>query len=445
MKASELYKLFCLLTLPVILITGCRKDDHNDPAAGAPVISSMVPAMGPKGTLVTLTGSGFGTDTSAVAVFINAKRMLVTTVAPDKIEFIPGPRTGSGLVSLVVNGNAVSGPWFEYIYTVHVTTFSGQPGVSGFANGAATDVRYNKPRGLALDVQGNLYVADEQNHRIRRVSPVGDAITFAGNGIAGHNDGPPLSASFNAPADVEIDEINGHVYVADRLNHCIRRLTLAGDVTTVAGIPGTPGYVDAPGLSARLNEPSGIALEGELVNIYISDAVNHCIRKLDPFEVLTTFAGSNVPGQQDGAGTSAKFNSPNFIDWDSSGFLIVSDPLNQNIRRINKTSLMVSTIGGTGVAGYADGPGALSQFNNPSGVSAVNGTVAICDAQNNRIRLISPSKKVTTLAGDGLAAFLDGAGPWSRFNSPAGIVRTRDGDYFVADSENHCIRKLVVD
>jgi hypothetical protein len=434
-----------VLLLLLASIFGCSKNDTDKPQPNTPLISAMFPLTGPKFTTVTLTGLNFGNDTSVVAVFMNGKRMNLQSVSPSTITFIVPPRTGSGLVSLTVNGQSVSGPFFSYQFTITVSTFSGLPGTSGFMDGAAATALFNRPLGLEIDALENLYVADELNHRIRRISSSGDVVTFAGSGISGHMDGQPGTARFQNPSDVTIDHINGNLFVADKMNHCIRKITPTGIVSTVAGVPGSAGYVDAPGQSARLNLPTGIALEGEMPNIYIADQGNHCIRKLDPFEVLSTFAGSQNDGQGDGTGTGARFTSPVDIVWDSAGFLYVTDMVNQNVRRISKSTAAVVTIAGSGATGFVNGPGAIAEFDSPSGIVSVLGKIRLCDGNNHSIRSISPSKQVTTLTGTGVAGFVNGDAAIAQFNNPGGMVQTRDGDLFIADTDNHCIRKITID
>jgi len=241
--------LCCLM----LCFFACKKDDYNNgpsnnPPVNNPVILGINPTSGPKGTNVTIVGSNFTDNIQEAAVFINGKQAIITYVSKNSIHFIVPPKSGSGLVGIVVNGKAVSGPLFEYEYTVTISAVAGQPGIAGFADGNFSAAKFNSPRGITIDAQGNIYVADELNHRIRRVSPGGSVATFAGMGTAGFQNGAPGVARFNSPYDIDVDAINGFFYVADKLNHCIRRLSLAGDVTVAAGIPGIPGYVDAAGL-----------------------------------------------------------------------------------------------------------------------------------------------------------------------------------------------------
>jgi hypothetical protein len=402
-----------------------------------------MPDTGPKGTTVTITGSRFSNDISQVQVFFNGMQGIVNSATTTEIVATVPPKAGTGNVTVYVGSESGSGPVFNFVYTIAVNTLCGL-GTPGFADGDASVAKFNSPRGIAIDGLDNLYVADAGNQRIRRVSANGVVTTFAGSGVAGFLDGDPATAKFNSPYDVAYDLINNYLYVADRLNHCIRRLSSTGYVTTAAGIPGSPGYVDAPGLSARFDGPTGVAVEGELASVYIADANNHCIREFNYLEVVSTFAGSNVAGQQDGNGTGAKFSSPADIEWDSTGNLYVTDKVNHNIRKISPSG-EVTTVAGSGIAGYTDAQGALAAFNEPVGISANAGSLMVADLQNQRIRGISNSGLVTTIAGDGTQGWGDGSGATAKFKNPSAIVRDSNGDFYVADTGNHLIRKIVID
>ncbi len=428
-----------------IVVYGCKKDDDNDSPSNLPFITSMQPLSGAKGTIVTLKGSNFSNDISLINVYVNGKYADVIAASASEIQFEIPAGAGSGLISLVVAGKGTSGPLFNFIYTVTVSVFSGYSLIPGNIDGNPTTARFNAPAGIAIDQNNNLYVADELNHTIRKITPVGNVSTFAGNGIAGHQDGLPGIARFNQPVGITFDATNGFFYVADKGNHCIRKINLAGDVFTVAGIPGVPGYVDAPGFSARFQSPAGVAVEGELASVYITDQGNHCIRKLDDVGVVTTFAGSTIAGLQDGVGGAAKFLTPEAITWDTTGYLYVTDVANHNIRRITKTSRLVSTAAGSGADGYQDGSPAQSMFSQPHGLMAENNTVIVCDTYNNRIRQIIYGSSVTTLSGDGSAAFSDGIGLLAKFNKPGGIVKDKNGNYFITDTGNNAVRRMIVD
>ncbi|MFM7534723.1 MAG: choice-of-anchor C family protein, partial [Acidimicrobiales bacterium] len=303
-------------------------------------------------------------------------------------------------------------------------------------NGPAS---FNDPRGMAVDGAGNLYLADHLNHRIRRITPAGIVTTVAGSGSPGFVDGTGTAASFNSPMRVAFDGA-GNLYVADRLNHAIRRITPAGVVTTLAG-NGSPGYADGTGAAARFREPNGLALDpgGVLV---VSDAGNHRIRRVTTAGVVTTLAGSGSAGFADGTGVAASFNTPASLAVAADGTTYVADQENHRIRAVSPTG-SVSTVAGSATPGSADGTGTAAQFNRPADVAVtVDGTLFVADNDNHRIRRISPTRVVTTLAGSGAAGSTDGTGTAATFNFPRGITVGADGALLVTEAGGHRVRRV---
>jgi hypothetical protein len=437
--------LFLIVTAAAF--TGCGKDDPqpDQPTGPVPFISIVSPLSGPKGTQVDIKGRDFFTQISRVSVYINNKRIQPSLLSDTLIRVVVPPRCGSGRIIVTMDQQVLSGPVFQFIYTATVLHYSGVPGVAGYADADALNSRFNQPRGITMDAFGNLYVADELNHSIRRIATDGSVSSFAGNGMPGHAEGTGNNARFSHPHDVDYDITANNFYVADKLNHCIRKITFTGLVSTVAGVPGAGGYVDGAGPLARLRFPTGLALEGELVNLYVADAGNHCIRKLEFNGIMSTFAGSNVPGQGDAIGTGARFGAPFDIAYDTTGFLYVCDTLNNNIRRISRVNASVTTLAGSGVKGWADGSAAGAAFNAPAALSSRYGQVLVCDWANHRIRMVDQSGNVTTVTGNGTPSYQNGTGTGAGFFNPGGIVRTPEGDYFVSDTYNHCIRKIILD
>ncbi len=304
--------------------------------------------------------------------------------------------------------------------------------------------QFNKPAGLAMDPSGNIYVADELNHRIRKISSNGVVTTIAGIGIAGHNDGSLALSKFRNPTGISYDKITGNLYVADRMNHCIRMIKING-VFTVAGVPGAPGYVNGTASLARFQKPYDVQVHTENANLYIADAGNHTIRKVDEIGVVSTFAGDNQPGQTDGLGMSARFNKPVSITFDSAGYFFVADAMNHSIRRISLLQ-EVQTVAGNGVSGFADGVGSFAQFNTPMSIAIVDSEGLICDTKNNRIRGFGyEGFLVSTFAGSSASGLVNGLGTQSRFDNPVGIVKDDSGNYYVSDAGNHVIRKVIVE
>ncbi|MBM3268068.1 MAG: hypothetical protein FJZ01_10515 [Candidatus Sericytochromatia bacterium] len=236
-----------------------------------------------------------------------------------------------------------------------VATVAGN-GSAGMVNATGTAARFASPFGITTDAAGNLYVADYTNHRIRKVTAGGVVTTLAG-GTAGLLDGSGGAARFKYPNGVAADA-NGNVYVADTDNHAIRKITPAGVVSTLAGT-GAEGYVDSAGGTPRFAYPRSVAVDAS-GNVYVSDYQNGAIRKITSVGVVTTLAGDGTDGYVDGTGAGARFSQPSGLDVDAAGNLYVADSLNHRIRKITAGGV-VTTIAGSGTAGFADGPASMSQ------------------------------------------------------------------------------------
>ncbi len=269
-----------------------------------------------------------------------------------------------------------------------VSTLAGAGITAGYADGTGNAARFNHPTGLCLDNAGNILVADQDNHRIRKVTPAGVVTTVAGSGTAGSANGTGTAAQFNQPYSVEVDG-SGNVYISDRGNHKIRKMTPGLVVSNFAG-SGTAGFLNATGTAAQFNQPAGITIDGS-GNVYAADINNNRIRKITPAGVVTTLAGSGTAGFADGINTAAQFNSPHAVAIDRGGNIIVGDRVNQRIRKVTPSGT-VSTIGGNGMNGFTNYlPFNTSMFANPQGVAVdANGIIYVADVDNNRIRIITP-------------------------------------------------------
>ncbi len=297
---------------------------------------------------------------------------------------------------------------------------------------------FSYPQGVAMDASGNIYVNDAGNYMIRKISPSGDVSNFAGNGVAGFADGIASNAMFNGLAGMAVDAA-GNLYVAEFENHRIRKITPSGFVSTLAG-SGIAGYLDGNGSSTKFNTPYSLATDAS-GNVYVADTYNHRIRKIAPNGDVTTVAGSSQ-GYIDGNGTSANFSYPSAITVDASGFMFIADQANHLIRKISPTGV-VTTIAGNGQPGLVDGIGTAASFRNPWGIAVdATGNLFIADNVNNAIRKISPSGNVTTIAGDGAYGSDDGPGATAHFATPFGLFLHHSGYLYVADVLNHKIRKI---
>ena len=332
-----------------------------------------------------------------------------------------------------------------------VTTVAGKcyPLARDYADGLRDEARFRKPCGLGLDAQGNLLVADCFNHCIRRVSPEGMVTTVAGvcGDKADYLDGPASQARFFWPTHA-IADTAGSIYVADSWNNRIRVITPDGMVSTFAG--GDVGYRDGPGHLARFGRPNGLVLDGE-GNILVADLDNNCIRKIDPDGIVTTLAGSEERAYADGPTLQARFGAPNSLAFDSAGNLYVAEafyghnlPGWPRVRKIAPDGT-VTTVAGNGQRGYADGPAGQARFDFPGGPSVDrDGNIYLADDFNHCIRVLRPDGQVITLAGTGEPGYRDGPAEVAQFDHPVWTVIGPDGALYVADSGNNCIRKITL-
>jgi sugar lactone lactonase YvrE len=210
-----------------------------------------------------------------------------------------------------------------------VNTFAGT-GIAGASN-VADSVSFNSPLGIAVDNVGNIYVADYENNLVRKITQAGMVSTLAGSGAKGANDGLDTAATFNLPEALAVDAAD-NIYVADNGNNLIRKVTPTGQVTTFAG-SGQPGRNDGTGTGASFNSPFGIAIDAD-GNLYVADSGNNLIRKITPGGAVTTIAGSGSKGANDGTSSTASFNTPAGIAIDSSGNIYVADENNNLVRKI---------------------------------------------------------------------------------------------------------------
>lgn len=317
-----------------------------------------------------------------------------------------------------------------------VTSFAGS-GVFGYADGPIANAQFRYPSGVAVDNAGNVYVADPFNNVVRKITSAGQVTTLAGTGEAGLVNGPGTSARFDSPYGVAVDAQN-NLYVVELNNHDVRKITPEGVVSTFAGT-GVSGDTDGPGTVAQFNNPTGVAIDPN-GNVYIADQGQHKIRKITPSGVVSTFAGSTV-GYQDGNGAAAKFSGPYSVACDAQSNVYVADRNNLRIRKITPSG-EVSTIAGSGTMGLVEGNGTAASFKSPNGIAIDGrGNIFVADADNHRIRKITPQGAVSTFAGT-VTGFADGPAANAQFNSPHAVAIDRNGNLYVADYLNSKIRKI---
>lgn len=381
---------------------------------------------GPSGLTTALGHSFFAYDIPVIST--NAASQLIPTSA--RLNATVDPK--SSLTSFV----------FEYSTDpdmrapFYVRSLAGSS-TTGYIDATGNIARFSMPNGMAINSAGDVFVADRANHRIRKISPAGETTTFAGSGDAGFVDDTGVNAQFENPNGIAIDSV-GNLYVADEANHCIRKITPAGVVSTYAG-SGIAGFADGNALDAKFLYPTGVAIDSSN-HVYVADSQNNRIRKIDAVTgMVTTFAGSGVPGFADGAYLESQFSHPIALAINAAGGVLVVDHGNLRIRLIDIVG--VSTLAGNGSAGMSDGPGATAQFDNPTGIAVdAEGVAYVTDTNNHRIRRITTDAQVSTIAGTGVAGVEDsptlGLYPAqvTQFQAPRGIAIDSSGKLYISQA-----------
>jgi YD repeat-containing protein len=322
--------------------------------------------------------------------FATVTTLALSTKANDNFKALGG-------VALMPNGTALIADTAHNVVQLVApgaapVVIAGQWAKSGYADGAAAQALFKSPAGMAYDPVANIiYVADTGNNVIRRIAADGTVSTLAGNGQAGSLDGTGAAAQFKAPQAIALDA-QGNIYVADTGNSEIRRITPSGAVTTIAGTP-RAGFADGSAAQALFSAPAGIAVDRD-GNIYVADGGNNRIRKVSN-GVVATIAGNAQQGLVDGFATLAQFKAPGGMAVDAAGNVYVSDTGNAVIRLIANGS--VTTIAGDPKQqGYLDGTASAAQFKAPAGL-AVAGGIFIADSGNDALRLIVPELRFSAV------------------------------------------------
>jgi RHS repeat-associated protein len=328
-----------------------------------------------------------------------------------------------------------------------ITTIAGN-GQGGFSGdgGPAAQAALLGPWHVTVDKAGNVYVADTNNHRVRKVDRNGIITTFAGNNNwnASGDGGPATQAGLGNPMAVAADDA-GNVYIA--ANNRIRKVNTSGIITTVAGngqsgyngdnIPATQASLGATGIFV---DPAG--------NLYIADSNNNRVRKVDPNGIITTVAGNGQLGYggDGGPALQARLWGPSSVVVDGKGNILITDWVNSRIRKVD-TSGIITTVAGNGQQGYSGdgGPATQARFNNPRGIAVDNvGNIYLSDRNNERLRKVETSGIITTIAGNGIQGYGGDGGPATQgvFNYPEGVAVDSKGNIYIAEMSNNRIRKV---
>ncbi|HMP71938.1 MAG TPA: carboxypeptidase regulatory-like domain-containing protein [Kiritimatiellia bacterium] len=329
-----------------------------------------------------------------------------------------------------------------------ITTFAGT-GAAGYSgdNGPATDAQVNVPYSVATDAAGAVYLADSQNHRIRKVGLDGVIHTVAGSGSTPYNGDsiPAVNAGLNLPLGIAVDAA-GNLFIADYYHHRVRKVDTNGVITTYAGtgVGSTTGD-GGPATSATLNLPTDVAWDAS-GNLFITEYGGHRVRKVAPDGIITTYGGGGSSLNEGILATTASLTNPYGIEVDTQGRVYVSQYLRHIVRRID-TNGLIYTVAGTGTDGFSGdgGPATSAALNNP-GELAVDGEgrLYIADVSNHRLRRVGTNGIIETLVGQGVAGD-DGDGgpaPDARLNYPYSVAVGPDGSVYLADTVNHRIRRI---
>ncbi len=364
-------------------------------------------------------------------------------------SYIPAHRNATTMKQLVLSLSLLAGAAAAQAQCYTIMTYAGSD--SGYAGdgGSAMLAKLSLPTGVAADHSGNLYVADYGACVIRKVTAGGLIYTVAGTGTPGFGgDGGPATAAPLKGATGVATDAAGNLYIADEYNNRVRKVTTAGTITTLAGTDSS-GFAgdDGPATAALLSFPSGIAVDA-IGDIYIADQGNDRIRMIDTSGTMHTVAGTGVPGWtgDSGPATAAGLFNPTGVALDAAGNLYIADYSNNVVRMVN-TSGTISTVAGNNIYGFSGDGGAATaaQLYNPSSVAAdVFGNLFIADESNNRVRIVSPAGIIRTFAGDSVAGYSGDGGSalLGRLNRPTGVTTDNFGKLFIADFHNHVVRMV---
>lgn len=423
-----------LMVLFGICLNSCSKSDFPATLSDdqLPVIQSLAPNSGAFGTSVTIRGDRFGALAERLTVVFNEVKAEIISINENEIEVVVPKRAKTGPVAIEVGNQKIEGPIFDYLLTVTVSTEAGS-GIEGFINTTTQEARFNEPWGIEVDESGSALVSDYQNTAIRKITRDQTVTTFA-------------SEFTSRPMGLALG-VNGTIYVAGGFNNLIQTVSREGKISRFAGT-GFTGGSDRERLEATFNVPADVAIKRTDLTLYVADAFNNKIRVVHPDGNVYTLAGSRFRGYRNGSGQEALFYRPVGVALNTEETeLYIADLLNHRIRKIDLINGLVSNFAGNGEAGFKDGPVAEASFNEPFGITIdKHGTVYVADSGNNRIRMIK-NDEVSTIAGTGMAGFKDGTGSEAQFNDPYHLVINRNGGsiIYVADRKNNRIRRIKIE
>jgi sugar lactone lactonase YvrE len=393
---------------------------------------TWMPHLGASGgSIFSIEGSGFSPIADENIVTINGVKAVVQSSTNTLLRVTIPMQAGSGPIIVSVGDKKdTSYRIFNYTWIGIVTVLAGS--TAGFADGVGTAAKFYQPGGLAFDAANNIYVTDYQNNKVRKITPGGVVSTMPGRFPSSNNPSGP-NTDFGLPTDVGVDK-NGNIFVVEFISNAISKITPSGIVSLFAG----GGAVNESGPTSSFYHPVDLAIDVS-GNVFVADREAYRIRKVTPGGVVSTLAGG-VGGYQDGIGADARFNRPQGIDIDGSGNLYVCDLYNNRIRKVSPTGV-VTTVAGTGGQGTDNGD-ALTEatFYQPSNIAvSTNGSIYISQLDRGlQIRIITPHGRVETIG-----QFLDATtGQLYEFKGTAHLAVDKDGTLIVSDVSHNRICKL---
>jgi sugar lactone lactonase YvrE len=430
---------FGIVLLAAICIIACEKNTSPDGAAiSGVIISAIQPTHGGGETNDTIIGAGFDKIPTLDSIYLNGKKLtLISRTATQIVVKIPS-FAGTGNIEIWYEGKVVRSPVFTYDKRLMMTTLAG--GVEqGASDGQGLNARFNYLMGIAVDQTGNVYVSDNRNSAIRKITALGVVSTLAGtlNGELNYVDGTGAAARFASPWGLAIDT-EGNLYVGDELNHRIRKVSPTGVVTTFAGAmwDGIPAHGANDGIStvATFNTPRGVAVD-KTGNVYVADVYNNKIRKITPQGVVSSFAGGGYyqSGNKDGPISTALFAGPQVVTADLFGNIFVIDNDSHLFRKITPGGI-VSTILGP-IEETISGPDDLLISN----AMATDKDGNLFFATREGIFELTVNNKILRYAVGGVGEN-DGPFPFASFRAINGIAIDDLGILYIAD--NNRVRKI---
>jgi len=427
-------KLFIFL-FPILLVFSCNKD--NDVPQHA--IDSVFPFNGPAGTTVTINGTGFSVVISENIVTFNEKLAVVTSATTTSLETTLPVMAGTGTVDVTIQGQRVTGPVFTYNYLFTVSTLAGTEGDWEVLDGVGTNAKFYDPDCLDLDQFGNIIVAD--GRALRKVSPGGNVTTIAGSNSQGDIDGIGAAAAFSGVEHAVVLNDGSYVIAQHQFAEKLKKVTIGGSATTWIG--GIAGFVNGPASTALFNNPQGLDTDSD-GNIFLADRGNNVVRKITPDGTVSTFSGSGSVGNDDGQAGSATFKSVFGLRILPDNRILVVDESNNNIRLIS-TSGTVSTLAGSGDSGYQEGVGTSAKFDSPTDICVGHdGAFYVTDTDNHAIRRVDHDGTTSTFAG-GTDGYADGNLSQAKFSYLNSIIYDPvNYIYYISDYDNALLRKIQV-